>query len=58
MIKIIERKIIKASPVEDNENNYREYFKQVIPLVDNLEGSLVNAASVTVKLLIYLLTLC
>ncbi len=42
MIKVIEKNIIRASLQEDNKNNYREYFKEVIPLVDNVKGSLVE----------------
>ena len=42
MIKVIEKNTIRASLQEDDETNYREYFKEVVPLVDDLEGSLVE----------------
>lgn len=42
MITILEKKVIKASPIEDNKTNYQEYFKEVLPLVDKLQGSLVE----------------
>jgi hypothetical protein len=42
MITVLEKRTIKASPVEDNKANYQEYFKEVLPLVDKLEGSLVE----------------
>jgi len=42
MITILEKRAIKASPIEDNKANYQEYFKEVLPLVNELEGSLVE----------------
>lgn len=42
MIKITDKKKINASSIEDNQANYQEYFKEVLPLVNHLPGSLVE----------------
>ena len=42
MITVVDKKKINASPIEDNRDNYREYFKEILPLINHLPGSLVE----------------
>lgn len=42
MITITQKRAIKASEIEDNVANYREYFLEVLPLVNHRPGSLVE----------------
>ena len=42
MITVVDKKKINASPIEDNRDNYREYCKEILPLINHLPGSLVE----------------
>jgi hypothetical protein len=42
MITVLEKRAITAAPEEDSKANYQQYFKEVVKLVNNLEGSLVE----------------